>query len=109
MERTKKWRNREDSDRNQLFLSYVEPHKPVVSCTVAGWLVSILHLSGIDTEKFKAHSYRGASTSKAKAKGLSCKEIMEMARWKKASTFKRHYLKEIVHRKGKQFQQTVLS
>ena len=36
------WRKRKDGERNQLLLSYVEPHKPVVSCSIAGWLVKVL-------------------------------------------------------------------
>ena len=78
--RSLSWRNRSDLERNQLLLSYVESHKPVVSCTIAGWLVSLLKEAGIDTEQFRAHSTRGASTSKAKAMGLSCKEILVAAR-----------------------------
>ena len=54
-----------------------------------------MNQSGIDTSEFCAHSTRGASTSKAKAKGLSCQEILAMANWKKESTFRRHYLREI--------------
>ena len=79
----------------QLFLSYIKPHKKVVSCTIAGWLVTLMFNAGIDTSVFKAHSTRGASSSKAKALGLSCRDIMERAKWKKVSTFKRHYLREM--------------
>ena len=92
--RTKTWRERKDVDRNQLLLSFVEPHKSVVSCTVAVWLVKYLAESGRDTAVFKAHSTRGASASQASAMGLSCKKIMAMACWKRESTFKTHYLRE---------------
>ena len=54
-----------------------------------------MNLAGIDTSEFRAHSVRGAFTSKAKAKGLSCKEIMEIAKWRKESTFRQHYLQEV--------------
>jgi hypothetical protein len=69
--------------------------------------------AGVDTSDFKAQSTRGASTSKAKAKGLSCQEIIAMARWKKVSTFKRHYLRNIVDNTEKPdgqdaYQKTVL-
>ena len=62
------------------------------------------------TSEFRAHSVRGASTSKAKAKGLSCKEIMEIAKWRKESTFRRHYLREVACNKQAQdsFQAVVL-
>ena len=70
----------------------------------------ILKDAGIDTDEFKAHSTRGASTSKAQAMGLSCSEILEAARWSKMTTFKRHYLRDIPKPSVKNaFQTTVLS
>ena len=106
LERTKGWRS--DCNKNQLLLSYIKPHKEVVP--IAGWLVQMMKESGVDTSEFRAHSTRGASTSKAKAKGLSCQEIMNMAKWKKESTFRRHYLRDIVSEGTGQdaFQATVL-
>ena len=108
LERSKGWRA--DSNKHQLLLSYVKPHKEVVPCTIAGWLVQLMNLAGIDTSEFRAHSVRGASTSKAKAKVLSCKEIMEIAKWRKESTFRRHYLREVACNKQAQdsFQAVVL-
>ena len=113
LERTELFRSRKDPhDRNQLLLSFVEPHHGVVPCTIAGWLVKLMSESGIDTDQFKAHSTRGASTSKAAAKGLSCKEIMDMAKWKKKTTFYKHYYKTIIiqsSREPKKFGPTVCS
>ena len=108
LERTKGWRS--DCNKNQLVLGYIKPHKEVVPSTIAGWLVQMMKESGVDTSEFRAHSTRGASTSKAKAKGLSCQEIMNMAKWKKESTFRRHYLRDIVSEGTGQdaFQATVL-
>jgi hypothetical protein len=93
-DRNKGWHN--GSGKSQLLLSFVEPHKPVVPCTIAGWLVQVMSSAGVDTPKFRAHSTRGTATSKGQAKGLSRQEIINMARWKKASTLKRHYLRDIV-------------
>ena len=73
----------------------MKPHKPVRSCTIARWLKTILENSGIDTKIFKAHSTRGASTSKANKFGLSVKQIMEKANWKSASTFYTFYNKPV--------------
>ena len=96
LDRTSQFRKRSDDySRDQLLLSFVEPHKPVVPCTIAGWLLKLMAEAGVDTEEFKAHSTRGASTSKAAAKGLSCKEILAMAKWKKQATFFRFYHREI--------------
>ena len=60
--------DKNDMSKNQLLLSYVEPHQPVVSCTIAGWLIKVMKSAGINKEEFKAHSVRGATTSKAQAK-----------------------------------------
>ena len=113
LDRTKLIRNRTDKAlRSQLLLSFVEPHQPVVPCTIAGWLIKTMTAAGIDTEEFRAHSTRGASTSKAAAKGLSCKEILDMAKWKKQSTFVKHYRKQILKKQQSScsnFGDTVLS
>lgn len=49
-----------------------------------------------DTSEFRGHSTRGASTPKAKARGLSCQEIMNMTKLQKESTFRRPCLSDIV-------------
>ena len=113
LERTRLFRERKDGKlRHQLLLSFVEPHHAVVSCTIAGWLIKVMSEAGIDVETFRAHSTRGAATSKAAAKGLSCKEIMGMAKWTRKSTFEKHYHKEIVKTpsgESKKFEAVVLS
>lgn len=80
---------------NKFFLIYLNPRKPVRSCTIARWLKTVLGNAGIDTSIFKAHSTRGASTSKANKLGLSVKQIMELANWKSANTFYTFYNKPI--------------
>ncbi|MEO0684125.1 MAG: hypothetical protein AAFY76_03520 [Cyanobacteria bacterium J06649_11] len=78
IERTKEWR----SDKNtQILLSYISPHKPVKTCTVSRWLVQTLTSAGIDTSIFTGHSTRYASTSSAKAQGISIKNIISRANW----------------------------
>ena len=54
----------------KLFLSWATK-KEVTKQTISRWLTIVLALSGIDTNKFKAHSYRGAGLSAAYAKGVS--------------------------------------
>ena len=56
---------------SKLLLSYIKPFKPVSRNTVSRWVKEVLRSSGIDTEKYSAHSSRAASTSFCKAKGLS--------------------------------------
>ena len=44
--RTEGWRSGKEC--SQLLLSFVNPHKPVVSFTISGWLKNILKKVGID-------------------------------------------------------------
>ena len=71
----------------QLLISYHRPHKPVQSCTIARWIKSFLGSAGIDTSIFKGHSTRSASTSKARAGGISLEDVLKMADWTGPSSF----------------------
>merc|ERR1712121_531452 len=81
--------------KSKRFLAFGKPHKPVVSCSIARWIKGVMKKAGIDITKYKAHSVRGATTSKARAQGLSTNEVMERANWSKAKTFYRFYHREI--------------
>jgi site-specific recombinase XerD len=70
------YRNHDD-----LLLSISKSYKPVSNQTVSRWLKEMLHLAGIDINKFKAHSYRSASTSEAYAEGVHIDEIFSQAGW----------------------------
>lgn len=59
-----------DSEQN-LFISFKKPHKKVCSQTLAHWVKKIFQDSGIDINKFSAHSTRHASTSAAHKAGVS--------------------------------------
>ena len=50
---------------SQLLLSFIHPHKLMVSNTKSGWLATILMKSAVDSGILKAHSKWSASTSKA--------------------------------------------
>ena len=82
-------------DCSKLLISCIRPHKAVSKDTVAHWLKVTLGLSGIDMEKFTAHSYRGASTSSNTAAGLSLTEILKTAGWSSAQTFVKYYNKPL--------------
>ena len=76
---------------SQLFISYVKPHKPVTSNTLARWMLDALKQSSIDVDKFKVHSMRGASTSKAVNMGVSISDIISTADWANIRTFEKFY------------------
>ena len=79
----------------KLFISYGQPYKVVCASTIARWLKSALELSGIDTNIFKGHSFRSASTSKAACLGVSLDIILKTADWKNSGTFCKFYKKDI--------------
>ena len=86
LKRTKVWRGK---DKNQLLLSFVKPHNPVVSSTTAisGWIKNVLREAAIDTEVFKGHFSRSASTSKSGLARLSVTDILVRGTWSNASTW----------------------
>ena len=59
----------------------------VGTSTVARWLKTVLHLSGIDTSVFKAHSFRGASASAAFNKACSVQQILKTGDWSSVRKF----------------------
>ena len=75
----------------QLFSSCVKLHKPVTSRTLARWILDALKQSSIDVDKFKAHSIRGASTSKAVNMGVSINDIISIDDWTNIRTFEKFY------------------
>ena len=83
-------------EKSQLLVSHVSPHKPICSSTVSRWLKEGLAMVGIDTQIFKGHSTRSASTSKAEASGASICDIMKQGHWSNESTFQRFYRREII-------------
>jgi len=62
--------------------------------------------AGINTETFKAHSTRSASTTAATVKGLSFEEIQKCANWTNKSTFQKFYYRP---RHSSAFSSAVLS
>ena len=88
-------RTRTQRKSRQLLVSYCT-FMPVTSSTVARWLKEVLSLSGINTDTFKAHSYRSAATSAALSKGCSLNDILKTADWSSAKNFYKFYFRESV-------------
>lgn len=83
-----------------LFISYITFNR-VTTSTLARWLKTVLMLAGIDDTFFKAHSYRGASTSAALASGCTLNDILNTANWASAKTFNKFYNKHILEENAK--------
>ena len=83
------------SKPDPLFISYVKPHKPISAPSLARWLRSLLKASGVNSDIFKAHSVRGASTTAAANSNVPLSEILKMADWSSASTFQKYYYRPV--------------
>ena len=94
IERTSIWR--EKNKASQLLVSFIKPHNAVVKSTVAGWVKQILIMSGINTDIFKPHSTRSASSSHARLSGLSLSDILKIGSWSNETTWEKFYSKPIL-------------
>lgn len=65
----------------KLFISYESPFNQVCKQTLARWLKCVLENAGVDITLFGAHSFRHASTSKARQEGVSIDYIYQNAGW----------------------------
>ena len=82
----------------QLLLSFIRPHKSVVSSTITGCERTILMKSGVNAGTFKAHSARSASTSQAGLQCASTEDILKQGSWSNKSIWRRFYNKNIVEK-----------
>jgi site-specific recombinase XerD len=82
-------------NHTQLFISTILPHKPVTRPTIANWLKEVLRQTGIDTEVFRGHSTRSASSSKAVTRGATVTDILNAGGWSSESTWQCFYNKNI--------------
>ena len=80
---------------SQLIISFKKPCNPVTSASISRWVKETLADAGVDTNMFKGHLIRAASTSAAHAKGVSFSDILATAGWSRSSTFERFYHKHI--------------
>ena len=77
------------------FLTHQRPHHPATEDTIARWVKTVLHLSGVDIDIYKPHSCRSASTSHAKLAGVPLEDIMQTGQWKFSDCFTTFYDREI--------------
>ena len=80
---------------SQFLVSHIKPYKSVSPSTVFRWLGQVLAMVGINTEVFKAHSIRSASSSKTELTGFSLIDIIKQGHWSQTSIFQKFYRKSI--------------
>ena len=64
-----------NTSTNQLLLTFVQPHKPILTTILSRWCVTVMKESGINVSIFGSHSTRSASTSKCKYWGYHSKKL----------------------------------
>lgn len=92
LEKTKAIRGNEQ----QLFLTIKNPVRAATTQTICRWIKWSLEQSGLDTNVFKAHSTRHASTSAVSRKGICLDVIRNTAGWTSTECFSKFYNRPIV-------------
>ena len=106
LSRTEKFRSVENQSE-KLLISLIKPHKNVTKDTIARWIRTVLHMSGVNIAKYSAGSVRPAAASKDKAMAVPITHIMVKTGWSRETTFAKYYDKDIVS-KCDIFQEAVL-
>ena len=74
----------------------MKPHKRVTTQIISRRILEVFDLSGINRKVFTCHLKTSASTSKAKASGVSSSDILKREYWTQTSTLDKFYQKEIL-------------
>ena len=88
-----------------MLLRSIRLHNAVTSCSISGWLKKTLKQAGVNTDLFKTHSTRSASSPKASIGGAYLLEILKRGPWSDHSTWQSFY-KDVIQ-KGHVFQDMV--
>ena len=78
-------------ESSELFVSYVKPHKPVASKSLARWMTAILSLGGVDPAIYQQHSSRSAAAAHHQQAGLTYKQLCNLADWSQCSRTYRNF------------------
>ena len=84
-----------DDNNKNLTITYGKPYKNVSADSISRWVKKELTNAGIDTNIYKVHSCRTASSSKIKQIRISVPVILKRGCWKTNITLKKFYDKDI--------------
>ena len=85
---------------SRLFISFKKPFLVVTKNTLGRWVKCVMQLADIDTNVYKPHSVRSASTSAALRGGAPVEDILTAAGWTKDSIFAKFYNRPILKHKS---------
>ena len=66
-----------DGNTKEFIISYGKPHKPALSDMISRWIKDEVGMTGINTNVYKPHSCRSASTTKASVNRVSIIDIFK--------------------------------
>ena len=99
---------REKTQASQLLPGFLKLNNAVAKSIVACWAKQILIISGTNTDIFKPHSTRSASSSHARLSDLSLSDILKRGSWSNKTTWERFYSKPFLTSEEK-FQKAVVN
>ena len=70
-----------DANTKEFIIAYGKPRKAESCDTISRWIRDKLGMAGINTNVYKPHSCRSASTSKARDNGVSITDIFKWGCW----------------------------
>ena len=76
---------------HKLFLSWLPPHKPLMTDTLARWIPEVMQAAGSNIKAFGANSIREASASFALGQHASIDSVIQAGDWSCLQTFNKHY------------------
>ncbi len=83
------------ANEKQLLISFRKPHEKVSKDTIARWVKTVMKDAGVDTDIFKPHSTRAASTSAASRGNLPVDTVLAAGGWASEKNFQMYYNKPV--------------
>ena len=80
------------SDTSPVFLPLQAPFKALTAASIANILNDAIKLSGLDTKKYTAKSFRPTGATRAVSAGIDPTKARRIGRWKCESVFYEHYV-----------------
>ena len=78
---------------SQMFRALTPPYAPLTAKSLGSVTKMWLHMLGVPTNIFGAHSTRGAAVNMFKRLGLSSDQVAQLGKWKNLEAFSKHYLR----------------
>lgn len=78
-----------------LFITFKKPHAKASKDSVSRWIKTVMKEAGLNTQLYRPHSVRSASSSAASRGGAPIQDILDTAGWASSSVFGKFYKKPL--------------